>query len=100
VASGGRVATPIRFADLSRTYVALKDDIDAATRRVLESGWYILGPEVEAFEREFAADVGVAHCIRVANGLDALRLSLLAMGVGPGNEVIVPAHTAIPTWIA
>ena len=92
--------TPIRCIDLSRIYEELKEEIDAATRRVLASGWYILGPEVEAFEREFAAYTGVAHAIGVANGLDALRLSLLAMDVGPGDEVIVPAHTAIPTWLS
>lgn len=66
----------------------------------MESGWYILGCEVEAFEDEFASFCGVKHCIGVSNGLDALRLTLKAYGIGEGDEVIVPSNTYIATWLA
>jgi dTDP-4-amino-4,6-dideoxygalactose transaminase len=66
----------------------------------MQSGWYILGEEVEAFEHEFAAYIGVKHCVGVGNGLDALFLCLKAYGIGPGDEVIVPANTYIATWLA
>ncbi len=66
----------------------------------MQSGWYILGKEVEAFECEFASFVDAKSCVSVANGLDALHLALVAMGVGPGDEVIVPSHTFIATWLA
>ncbi|QNK66220.1 DegT/DnrJ/EryC1/StrS family aminotransferase [Variovorax sp. PAMC26660] len=88
------------FIDLKAPYLELKDEIDEAVQRVLHSGWYILGPEVEAFEAEFAAYCGVPHAIGVGNGLDALQLALLAMDVGPGDEVIVPSNTYIATWLA
>ena len=90
----------IPFLDVGRTYHELKEEIDAAVQRVLNSGWYILGEELEAFEAEFAAYCGARHCIGVANGLDALHLILRAYGIGPGDEVIVPAHTFIATWLA
>lgn len=90
----------IPFLDLQATYVELKEELDEAVSRVLSSGWYILGAEVAAFEREFAEYVGVKHCIGVGNGLDALYLSLRALGVGPGDEVIVPSNTYIATWLA
>lgn len=90
----------IPFLDLKSPYLELKDEIDAAYRRVMESGWYILGTEVEAFEAEFAAYCGTTHCIGVANGLDALHLIVRACGIGPGDEVIVPANTYIATWLA
>jgi len=90
----------IPFLDLKAAYMELKDELDAAYRRVMESGWYILGEEVEAFEREFAAYCRVRHCIGVGNGLDALHLILRAMNIGQGDEVIVPAHTYIATWLA
>jgi dTDP-4-amino-4,6-dideoxygalactose transaminase len=66
----------------------------------MESGWYILGQEVEAFEAEFAAYCGVKHCLGVGNGLDALYLILRAYDIGPGDEVIIPANTFIATWLA
>jgi dTDP-4-amino-4,6-dideoxygalactose transaminase len=66
----------------------------------MDSGWYILGHEVEAFEREFALYCNVKHCISVGNGLDALHLILRALNIGPGDEVIVPANTYIATWLA
>jgi dTDP-4-amino-4,6-dideoxygalactose transaminase len=74
--------------------------LDAAYQRVMESGWYILGSEVEAFENEFASYCGVKHCIGVGNGLDALHLALKAWEIGRGDEVIVPSNTYIATWLA
>ncbi len=90
----------IPFLDVRAAYLELKLEIDAAIARVLESGQYILGAEVEAFEAEYAAYCEAEHAIGVANGLDALHLALLAMGVGPGDEVIVPSNTYIATWLA
>ncbi len=90
----------VPFLDLRAAYLELKPEIDAAVARVLDSGCYILGPEVEAFEAEYAAYCEAEHAIGVANGLDALHLALLAMGVGPGDEVIVPSNTYIATWLA
>lgn len=90
----------IPFLDLRASYLELKPEIDSAIARVLVSGWYILGAEVEAFEAEYAAYCEAEHAIGVANGLDALHLALLAMGVGPGDEVIVPSNTYIATWLA
>lgn len=90
----------IPFLDLKAAYLELKTEIDAAITRVLESGWYILGSEVQAFEEEYASYCGAKHAIAVANGLDALHLSLRALGVGDGDEVIVPSNTFIATWFA
>lgn len=90
----------IPFLDLKAAYLELKPEIDAATARVLDSGWYILGSEVEAFEREYAEYCGAEFCVGVASGLDALTLALGAVGVGPGDEVIVPSNTYIATWLA
>jgi dTDP-4-amino-4,6-dideoxygalactose transaminase len=90
----------IPFLELKTAYNELKDEFDAAYRRVLESGWYISGQEVEAFESEFAQFCGVEHCIGVGNGLDALHLILRAFDIGPGHEVIVPSNTFIATWLA
>jgi len=90
----------IPFLDLSASYLEIQQELDAAHHRVMKSGWFILGTEVKAFEEEFAAFCKAKHCIGVGNGLDALRLILLAYGIGPGDEVIVPAHTYIATWLA
>lgn len=90
----------IPFLDLGAAYRELQPHIDAAVGRVLASGHYILGPEVEAFETEFASYCEANHCIGLANGLDALHLALRAMDVGPGDEVIVPSNTYIATWLA
>lgn len=90
----------IPILELKPTYLELKEEIDAAYHRVMDSGWYLLGEESTAFETEFAAYVGVDHCVAVGNGLDALRIALEAYGVGPGDEVIVPAQTFIATWLA
>jgi len=90
----------VPFLDLSATYKELREEIDSAVARVLDSGAYILGHEVEAFEREFAEYVGVKHCVGVSSGLDALHLALRALNVGPGDEVLVPGNTYIATWLA
>ncbi len=90
----------VPFLDLQAPYLELKTDIDAAVARVLASGWYIGGAEVDAFEAEYAHYCGAAHAVGVANGLDSLHLALRAMGVGPGDEVIVPSNTYIATWLA
>ena len=90
----------VPFLDLKSPYLELKDELDAAYRRVMESGWYVLGNEVEAFESEFARYCETNHCVGVANGLDALHLIVRAYGIGPGDEVIVPANTYIATWLA
>lgn len=90
----------IPFLDLRASYLELKQEIDVAVSRVLNSGWYILGSEVEAFEAEFAEFCSTSHCVGVANGLDALTLALRALEIGPGDEVIVPSNTYIATWLA
>lgn len=81
-------------------YLALRAEIDAALRRVAESGWYVLGPETEAFETEFAAYMGLPHAIGVANGTDALELALRGCGIGPGQAVFTVSHTAVATVVA
>jgi dTDP-4-amino-4,6-dideoxygalactose transaminase len=90
----------IPFLDLKAPYLELKNELDEAYKRVMESGWYILGEECEAFEKEFADYCGTKYCIGVGNGLDALHLILRAYGIGRGDEVIVPANTYIATWLA
>ena len=90
----------IPLLDMNSPYQELKAELDVAYHRVMDSGWYILGEEVEAFEIEFAAYCGVKHCIGVGNGLEALHLILCAYEIGTGDEVIVPANTYIATWLA
>ena len=90
----------IPFLDLHAAYQELQPELDAAYRRVMTSGWYILGAEVDAFETEFAAYCGTRHCVAMANGLDALHLILRAYDIGPGDEVIVPSNTYIASWLA
>lgn len=90
----------IPFLDLKAPHVELREEITTAIARVVDSGWYILGPEVDAFEAEYAAYCDAHHCIGLANGLDALHLALRAMDVSPGDEVIVPSNTYIATWLA
>lgn len=90
----------IPFLDLKAPHVELREELNAAIARVVDSGWYILGPEVDAFEAEYAAYCDAHHCVGLANGLDALHLALRAMDVGPGDEVIVPSNTYIATWLA
>jgi dTDP-4-amino-4,6-dideoxygalactose transaminase len=90
----------VPFLDLKAPYLELQQDLDAAYRRVMESGWYILGQELTGFEVEFAAYCNTQHCVGVGNGLEALHLILRAMEIGSGDEVIVPANTYIATWLA
>jgi dTDP-4-amino-4,6-dideoxygalactose transaminase len=88
------------YLDLALATREVREEIDEAVARVLDSGRYILGPEVEAFEHEFTEYCGARHCVGVASGLDALTLMLHASGVGEGDEVIVPSNTYIATWLA
>ncbi|MBA3896361.1 MAG: DegT/DnrJ/EryC1/StrS family aminotransferase [Sphingomonadaceae bacterium] len=90
----------IRFLDISAAYLELSDEIDAAINRVVRSGWFILGAEVESFERAFADYCDSREAVGVANGLDALVIALRALGIGEGDEVIVPSNTFIATWLA
>lgn len=90
----------IPFLDLRGSYIKLKTEIDSAFQRVMDSGWYILGDELKAFESEFAKYCDVKYCIGVGSGLDALHLILRAMDIGKGDEVIVPSNTFIATWLA
>lgn len=90
----------VQFLDLQAPYQELKHELDAAYRRVMASGWFVQGEELRAFEREYASYCGTKHCIGVGNGLDALHLILRAYGIGAGDEVIVPSHTFIATWLA
>jgi dTDP-4-amino-4,6-dideoxygalactose transaminase len=90
----------VPFLDMKSPYEELKAELDQAYHRVMESGWYILGEEVDAFEREFAHYCGVRYCIGVGNGLEALHLILRAYGIGEGDQVIVPSNTYIATWLA
>lgn len=90
----------VKFLDLSAAYRELQPEIDAAVARSMDSGYYIGGPEVAAFEAAFAAFCEAEHCVGVGNGLDALHLALRAMDIGPGDEVIVASNTYIATWLA
>ena len=87
----------IPFVDLKAQYLSIKNEIDSAIARVVESGWYILGPEVEAFEKAFAGYVGARFCIGVNSGTAALQLALMAVNIRAGDEVIVPANTFFAT---
>jgi len=90
----------IPFFDARAGYLALQPALDAAVQRVLRSGILILGPEVAAFEQEFAAFVGAPHAVGVASGTDAITLALRALGVGPGDEVVTVANAGVPTVAA
>ena len=90
----------IPFLDIQKTYQENQRAIDEACARVMNSGQWILGPELEAFESEYATYCGTKYCIGVGNGLDALFLALKALEIGRGDEVIVPAHTFVATWVA
>lgn len=92
--------TDVQFLDVGAGYRELKNAIDAAVARVLGSGSYIGGPEVEAFEADFAAYCGAGHCVGVGNGLDALHLALRALGIGAGDEVVVASNGYIATLLA
>lgn len=90
----------VPFLDLAAAQAELREGLDAAWNRVRDSGWFIAGRELAAFEEEFARYVGARHCVGVANGLDALILLLRAADIGPGDEVLVPSNTYIATWLA
>jgi dTDP-4-amino-4,6-dideoxygalactose transaminase len=90
----------VPFLDLKAPYLELKEELDATYHRVMSSGWYVLGQEVESFEREFSAYCSTKHSVSVGNGLEALHLILRAMEIGEGDEVIIPANTYIATWLA
>jgi dTDP-4-amino-4,6-dideoxygalactose transaminase len=90
----------VPFNDFLAHYQAIKPEIDGAIQRVLDSGWFILGPELEAFEAEFATYCGAQQSVGVASGTEALQIALLALGIGPGDEVITVSHTAVPTVAA
>jgi dTDP-3-amino-3,4,6-trideoxy-alpha-D-glucose transaminase len=90
----------VPILDLKPAVDELRPALDAAYRRVMDSGWFLLGRELEAFESEYAASVGVAHSVGVANGLEAMQIILMALGVGADDEVIVPSHGYIATWLA
>lgn len=90
----------VPFLDLDAAYQELKSNINKAVLKVLNSGWYVQGQELEAFEYEWASFCNAKHAVGLGNGLDALHLSLLALGVKAGDEVIVPKHTFIATWMA
>src|SRR5258708_5368982 len=90
----------LEFNNLKPLHTLLMDELNMAVQRVLNSGWYILGPEVEAFEAAFATYHNVNHAVGVANGTDAIELALRAAGIGSGDEVITVAHTAVATICA
>jgi len=90
----------IPFFDLTKQYESIQSEIDAATASVLKSGWYILGPQVKAFEKEFADYIGVQHAIGVGSGTEAIHIALLALGIGAGDEVITVPNTAVATVAA
>ena len=90
----------VSFLELLPSYLELRPEIDAAYRRVMESGWYLLSKELEMFEFEYAKYCEAKYCIGVGNGLDALHMILRAYKIGPGDEVIVPTNTFIATWLA
>ena len=87
----------VPFGDLAREYAAIRAEVDAAVAAVLARGRFLLGEEGEGFEREFAEWLGVEHVVACASGTEALALALLALGVGPGDEVLLPANTCVPT---
>jgi dTDP-3-amino-3,4,6-trideoxy-alpha-D-glucose transaminase len=95
-----RILSDVPFADLAGDYRELRVEIDRALRGVIEDGSFILGRELEDFEKDFAADCGSRHAIGVGSGLDALTLALQARGIGPGDEVITAANTFIATALA
>jgi len=90
----------VPFLDLKEPYEEIGSQLDEAYRRVMQSGWYIMGEECQAFEQEFATFCGVQHCVGVGNALDGLHILLRAMSIGRGDEVIVPSNTYIATWLA
>lgn len=101
-ATASHAAPRVAFHDLRDLHASdeVRHDVEAALLRVAASGRYLLGPELEAFEAAFAAYCGASHCVGTGTGLAALELTLRALGIGPGDEVVVPGHTFIATWLA
>lgn len=95
-----QIPVRIRLADPRAGYLAHRAEIDAAVARVFEKGEYILGPEVDAFEGEFARFVGASHAVSTGNGTDAIELTLRALGIGSGDLVVTAANTATATVAA
>ncbi len=91
---------PIKQVDPLASYIELRSEIDAAIQRVLASGWYILGEEVSQFEIELASSLGVRSCLGVGSGTEALQLGLWSLGIGAGDVVLCPSHTAVATVAA
>jgi dTDP-4-amino-4,6-dideoxygalactose transaminase len=89
----------MKFLELGLSEPCLRAELDAAYHRVMDSGWVVLGPELQAFEAEYAAYCGTRYSVGVGNGLDAITLTLRAFGIGPGDGVIVPSHTFAGTWV-
>ena len=87
----------VPFLELKEQHRRIREELRSAIDRVIDSGWFALGPEVEAFEAAFAQFLGAKHCVAVNNGTSALHMALLALGVGPGDEVITVPHTFIAT---
>lgn len=96
----GGLTKPIRYLDIRAAHRAAGGHLEEAVERVVASGRYLMGPELERFEHEFAAHCGTRHCVGVGSGLSAIELALRGAGVGPGDEVIVPAYTWVATWLA
>jgi dTDP-4-amino-4,6-dideoxygalactose transaminase len=92
--------TRLPFIDVAAAQADVADELAAAVARVAASGWYLLGPELEGFERDFADYCEAGHCVGVGSGMSAIELALRALGIGPGDEVLVPAYTWIATWLA
>ena len=90
----------VLFNDFKKKYKRDKRNVDMAIKRTLDSGWFILGKEVAEFENQFASYIGAKHAIGVGNGLEALQIALIALGVGKGDEVITTAHSAVATVLA
>jgi dTDP-3-amino-3,4,6-trideoxy-alpha-D-glucose transaminase len=99
-ASPAAAPAVIPFLDLPSLVGADRNELIQTFNRVFDSGRFVMGPELEAFEQEFAAYCGAKYAVGVGNGLDALYLALVASGIGAGDEVIVPAHTFVATWLA
>lgn len=94
------MAAGVPFLDLKAAYNELREGLDNAYRSVVDSGWFVLGEQCLAFEAEFSEYCGAKYCVGVANGLEALTLTLKAFGIQGGDEVIVPSNTYIATWLA
>ena len=91
---------PVRYLDLKSIHKEIQEENQVAISYVLDSGVYIGGDSVNEFETNYAKYLGAKYCVGVANGLDAIKLSLMALNIKDGDEVIVPSHTFIATWLA